>query len=112
MPAPLPVGVALLRTLTAQWPYVPSIGQSLQPFTGNGDASILEINSQKGRTTPNKQTYVVAYVFNPSDNAFQKMLILQRIIKKAMLLFKGIQSILSFINHTDLSVQQYCFGYN
>ena len=28
------VGVARLRTLTAQWPGVPSIGQNLQPFTG------------------------------------------------------------------------------
>ena len=33
------VGVARERTLTAQWPRVPSIGQHLQPFTVNGDIS-------------------------------------------------------------------------
>ena len=27
------------RTLTAQWPLVPSIGKHLQHFTGNGDVS-------------------------------------------------------------------------
>ena len=31
------VGVALKLTLTALWP---SIGQNLQPFTGNGEVSI------------------------------------------------------------------------
>ena len=30
------VGPARQRTLTAQWSWVPSIGQDLQPFTGNG----------------------------------------------------------------------------
>ena len=34
----LTVGVTLLRTLTAQWPWVPSTGQNLKPFTtGNSD---------------------------------------------------------------------------
>ena len=28
-----------LKTLTAQWPCVPSIGQDLPPFTGNDDVS-------------------------------------------------------------------------
>ena len=31
------VGLARLRTLTARCPWMPSIGQNLQPFTGNGD---------------------------------------------------------------------------
>ena len=34
------VGVAHKRTLTAQWPRVPNIGQNLPPFTGNGGISI------------------------------------------------------------------------
>ena len=50
------VDVARLRTLTAQWPRVPSIGQNLQPFTGNIDISIWVKNSQVGRKTTNKQT--------------------------------------------------------
>ena len=33
------VGVARERTLTAQWPKEPSIGQNLQPFAGNSDVS-------------------------------------------------------------------------
>ena len=32
------------------------IGQNLQPFTGNGNASIWVKNSRVGRKTPNKQT--------------------------------------------------------
>ena len=32
------------------------IGQNLQSFTGNGDASIWEKNSREGRKTPCKQT--------------------------------------------------------
>ena len=32
--------VSLQRTLSAQWPWLPSIGQNLQSFTGNGDVSI------------------------------------------------------------------------
>ena len=39
--------VALQRTLTAQWPWLPSIGQNLRSFTGNGDVSIWV-----GRKTP------------------------------------------------------------
>ena len=50
------VGVALQKTLTAQWPEVPSIGQILQPFTGNGDVSKCVKNSLVGRKIPNKQT--------------------------------------------------------
>ena len=37
------------KSLTAQWPRVPSIGQTLQPFTGNGDVSIWVKNSRLGR---------------------------------------------------------------
>ena len=48
------VGVARLRTLTAQWPWVS--GQNLKPFPCNGDVSIWVKNSQVGRKTPNKQT--------------------------------------------------------
>ena len=43
------VGVTRKRTLTAQWPWVPSIGQNLQPITGNGDVSLWMKNSQVGR---------------------------------------------------------------
>ena len=35
------IGVALQRTLTTPWPSVPSIGENLQSFTGNGDVSNL-----------------------------------------------------------------------
>ena len=48
--------VARLRTLTAQWPLVLSIGQHLQPFTGNGDVSKWVKNSLVEGRTPNKQT--------------------------------------------------------
>ena len=34
------VCVARYRTLTTLWPWVPSIGQHLKSFTGNGDVSI------------------------------------------------------------------------
>ena len=39
---PLVTGVTHQRTLklNAQWPLVLSIGQNLQPFSGNGDVSI------------------------------------------------------------------------
>ena len=50
------VGVARLRTLTAHWPWVPSIGENLQPFTGKSDFSICVKNSRVGRKTPNKQS--------------------------------------------------------
>ena len=43
------VGVARLRTLTAQWPLVPSIGQNLQPFTSIGDVSICMKKYRVGR---------------------------------------------------------------
>ena len=48
------VDVARLRTLTAQWQRVPSIGQNLQPFTRIGDISMSEIFSS-GTINP-KQT--------------------------------------------------------
>ena len=40
----------------AQWPWVPSIDQNLQPITGNGDVSKWVKNSRVGRKTPDKQT--------------------------------------------------------
>ena len=45
----------------AQWPLVPSIGQNLQPFTGNGDISIGVKNSRAGRKPPNKQINKVLF---------------------------------------------------
>ena len=36
------------RCLTAQWQRVPSIGQNLKPFTGNGDVYIRVKNSRMG----------------------------------------------------------------
>ena len=36
------IGVARLGTLTAQWPWVPGIGQNLMPYTGDSDVSICE----------------------------------------------------------------------
>ena len=36
------VTVGVARTLTAQWPWVPSVGQNLQPLTGNGEVSMSE----------------------------------------------------------------------
>ena len=47
--------VALYRTLTTQWPWVPSIGQHLQPFTGNGEDSEWVKISRVGWKPPNKQ---------------------------------------------------------
>ena len=42
--------------LTAQWPWQPSMGKNLQPFTYNVDVSIWVKNSPKGLKIPNKQT--------------------------------------------------------
>ena len=55
------VGVARLRSVTAQWPCVPSIGQHLQPFTGNGDVSIWVKNARWDKKNPHNQknkTYI------------------------------------------------------
>ena len=49
------VGVARWRILTAQWPWVPSIGQNLKSFIGNDDISKFVKNSRVGRKTTNKQ---------------------------------------------------------
>ena len=49
------VGVTRSRTLAAQWQWVPSIGQNLQLFTGNGDVSIWLKNYRVGRKTPKKK---------------------------------------------------------
>ena len=45
------VDVARWRNLIAQWPWVPSIGQHLQPFTGNVDVSIWVKTSRVGQKT-------------------------------------------------------------
>ena len=51
------VVVARYRTLTAQWSWVPSIGQNLQAFTGNGDVSKwVKISRVGQKKQPNKQT--------------------------------------------------------
>ena len=47
------VGVARYRILTAQWPWVPSTGQTLKSFTDNGDISIWVKNYRVGRKTSN-----------------------------------------------------------
>lgn len=54
------------RTLISEWLLVPSIDQNLQPFTVNGDVSILLINSKEGCKTTNKQkqTLYGFFLFN------------------------------------------------
>ena len=49
--SPVTVGVTSLRTPTAQWPELLSIGQNFKPFTGNSDVSKWMIDSRVGRTT-------------------------------------------------------------
>ena len=49
------VGVARSKTLATQWPWVPSIGQNLQSFTGNRDVSIWVKKISSG-TKNSKQT--------------------------------------------------------
>ena len=44
-----------LKNLTAQLPWVPSVGRNLKPFTGNGDLSIWVKNYRVGHKTLNKQ---------------------------------------------------------
>ena len=51
------VGVERLRTLTAQWQWVTSIGRYLQPFTGNGNISIWVKDSRVGRKTPKQKKH-------------------------------------------------------
>ena len=53
--APCHSRYGMLKNSTAQWPWVPSIGQNLQPFTGNGDVSIWVKNSRMGRSTPHNK---------------------------------------------------------
>ena len=57
--SPLTIGEARWRTLNAQW--VPSIGQNLQPFSGNGDVFKWVKYSRDGQKTPNKQTNKQTY---------------------------------------------------
>ena len=52
---PRVTGVARWRTLNAQWPWVPSLGQNFKSPTSNGYVSIWMKNSRVGRKTPNKQ---------------------------------------------------------
>ena len=42
------VGVVRWRILTAQWPWMPSVGQNLHPFIGNVNVSIWVKNSRVG----------------------------------------------------------------
>ena len=59
------VGVARLRTLTAQWPWVLSVGQILQPFTGNGDVTMSEkLSSRTKKPKTCKQTAVLLHVLH------------------------------------------------
>ena len=46
---------------------MPSIGQNVEPFTGNGDISIEVKNSRVRRQAPNKQKHVYA---DPADLDF------------------------------------------
>ena len=52
------VGVACLRTLSAQWPWGPSIGQNLQPFTGY---IMVNFPCKWKRWTTNTQTNDIRY---------------------------------------------------
>ena len=54
------VGVAHSWILTAPWLWVPSIGQNLQPFNGNGDFSMSEKFSS-GMKKTKKQTNIQSY---------------------------------------------------
>ena len=59
---PRVVVVTRFRTLTAQWAYLPTIGQNLQPFTGNGDVFIWVKNSRVGKK-PLKQTKIFSTIY-------------------------------------------------
>ena len=48
------VCVTRKRTVTSQWPRVPSIGQHFQPFIGNGNVSKRVKDSRVGRKTTNE----------------------------------------------------------
>ena len=65
------VGVASLRTLTAQWPYVPIIDQNLQHFTGDGDVFKWVIDSWVGQKIPNKQNIQTNWLFLLFENAVE-----------------------------------------
>ena len=56
--------MARKRTLGASWPWVPSIGQNLQPFTGNNDVSISYSvkNSLVGQKPTNRKTNLIETV--------------------------------------------------
>ena len=63
------------RTLTAQWPWVLTIGQNLQGFTDNGDISISVKNSRVGWKTNihvhwSKEhiSYTINRAYNLHDN--------------------------------------------
>ena len=57
------VGVASLRTHTAQWPYVPIIDQNLQHFTGDGNVSKWVKDFWVGQKIPNKQNIQTNWLF-------------------------------------------------
>ena len=46
---PVKESVARSRTLTAQWPWMPSMGQNVKPFIGNGDVSLCVRKCRVGR---------------------------------------------------------------
>ena len=52
---PVKESVARSRTLTAQWPWMPSMGQNVKPFIGNGDVSLCVRKCRVGRKKKTKQ---------------------------------------------------------
>ena len=78
------VGVARERTSNAQWPWEPSIGHNVQPFTDNGTVSIWVNNSPFGRkTTPKKQINCLdcVYLVYTLYTEFTRTVLLQNTLK-------------------------------
>lgn len=78
------VGVARERTSNAQWPWEPSIGHNVQPFTDNGTVSIWVNNSPVGRkTTPKKQINCTdcVYLVYTLYTEFTRTVLLQNTLK-------------------------------
>ena len=60
------LGVASERTLTAQWPWVPCIGQNLQPFSGNDYVYMCVKNfqvRQKSKTSCETNKWIEAFFY-------------------------------------------------
>ena len=66
--------VTRYRTPIARWPWVPSKGQHLQPFNGNGDFSIWVNGSRVGWNTSNMQTSKYILCKNTTSNKPQNRL--------------------------------------